>query len=83
MSNIFAFDENFNLQVFALNFGGYLQLLMSLSFLKIPFFCFDIRRFLFTLVCGTSKGFMKALEAFIKPFEAPQRSVKRCYYGQN
>ena len=23
-----------------------------------------------------SKGFMKALRAFIKPFEAPQRSVK-------
>ena len=23
-----------------------------------------------------SKGFMKALKAFIKPFEAPQRSVK-------
>ena len=24
---------------------------------------------------GASKGFMKALKAFIKPFEAPQRSV--------
>ena len=51
--------------------------------LKNTFFCFDIGGFLFTLVCGASKGFMKALEAFIKPFEAPQRSVKRCYYGQN
>ena len=38
MPNIFVFDDNFDLQVFALNFGGYLQLLMSLSFLKIPFF---------------------------------------------
>ena len=27
--------------------------------------------FTFTLLCGTSKG-----KAFIKPFEAPQRSVK-------
>ena len=28
--------------------------------------------FIFTLLCGASKGFMKAF----KPFEAPQRSVK-------
>ena len=32
--------------------------------------------FIFTLLCGGSKGFMKALKAFIKPFEPPQRSVK-------
>ena len=32
--------------------------------------------FIFILLCGASKGFMKALKAFIKPFEAPQRSVK-------
>ena len=32
--------------------------------------------FIFTRLCGASKGFMKVLEAFIKPFEAPQRSVK-------
>ena len=30
----------------------------------------------FTLLCGASKGFIKAFEAFIKPFETPQRSVK-------
>ena len=30
----------------------------------------------FTLLCGASKSFMKALKDFIKPFEAPQRSVK-------
>ena len=29
--------------------------------------------FIFTLPCGASKGFMKV---FIKPFEAPQRSMK-------
>ena len=29
--------------------------------------------FIFTLLCGCSKGFLKA---FIKPFEAPHRSVK-------
>ena len=28
------------------------------------------------LLCGASKGFMKAFKAFIKPLEAPQRSVK-------
>ena len=32
--------------------------------------------FIFTLLCGALKGFMKTLKAFIKPFEAPQRSVK-------
>ena len=32
--------------------------------------------FIFTLLCGASKGFMKAFKAYIKPFEAPQRSVK-------
>ena len=32
--------------------------------------------FIFTLLCGTSKGFMKALKTFIKLFEAPQRIVK-------
>ena len=29
--------------------------------------------FIFTLLCGASKGFMKT---FIKPFEVPQRSAK-------
>ena len=32
--------------------------------------------FIFTFLCGTSKGFMKTLKAFIKPFAATQRSVK-------
>ena len=32
--------------------------------------------FISTLLCGASKGFMKAFKAFIKPFEASQRSVK-------
>ena len=32
--------------------------------------------FIFTLLCGASKSFMKAFNALIKPFEAPQRSVK-------
>ena len=31
---------------------------------------------IFTLICGASKSFIKVLKAFIKPFEAPQRSVK-------
>ena len=31
---------------------------------------------LFKLLCRASKGFLKAFKAFIKPFEAPQRSVK-------
>ena len=32
--------------------------------------------FIFTLLCGASKGFMKTFKVFIKPFEASQRSVK-------
>ena len=32
--------------------------------------------FIFTLLCGASEGFMKVLKTFIKPFEAPQRSLK-------
>ena len=32
--------------------------------------------FIFRFLCGSSKGFMKAFKGFIKPFEAPQRSVK-------
>ena len=32
--------------------------------------------FIFILLCGASKGFMKALKVFIKPFEAPRRSMK-------
>ena len=32
--------------------------------------------FLFTLLSGASKGFMKTLKALIKPFGTPQRSVK-------
>ena len=34
------------------------------------------KNFIFILPCGALKGFMKALKAFIKPFEAPQRSAK-------
>ena len=31
---------------------------------------------MFTLLSGASKGFTKAFKVFVKPFEAPQRSVK-------
>ena len=32
--------------------------------------------FIFTLLCGTSKNLKKVVNAFIKPFEVPWRSVK-------
>ena len=32
--------------------------------------------FIFTLLCGASKVFIKATKDFIKPFETPQRSMK-------
>ena len=33
--------------------------------------------FYFQFLCGPSKGFMKALKAFTKCLDAPQRSVKK------
>ena len=33
-------------------------------------------KFFFALLCVASKDFIKALKAFIKPFEVPQRSGK-------
>ena len=32
--------------------------------------------FIFTFLCGATKDFMKAFKGFVKPFEAPQRSMK-------
>ena len=32
--------------------------------------------FIFTILCGPLKGFIKALKTFIKPFEPPQINVK-------
>ena len=32
--------------------------------------------FIFILPCGAWRGFKKAFKAFVKPFEAPQRTVK-------
>ena len=55
-------------------------MLITLPILYISESCIKIDInliFIFTLLCGASKGFMKALTAFIKPFEAPQRSVKK------
>ena len=52
---------------------------LTLSAPYISESCIKIKtnlNFYFTLLCGPSKGFMKALKAFIKSFEAPQRSVK-------
>ena len=31
---------------------------------------------MFTRLCGASKGFMETFKAFIKPFQAPQKSVE-------
>ena len=32
--------------------------------------------FIFTLLCGVSKGFMKAFKTLIKALDEPQRTVK-------
>ena len=41
--------------------------------------CIEIKiklNFYFHTFCGDSEGFLKAFKVFIKPFEAPERSVK-------
>ena len=77
--NVFAPPHNKNWKQQWLKAAGF--------FYKISFTCFlspvgaklektkklKKVKFLFSLLCDASKGFMKA---FIKPFEAPQRSVK-------
>ena len=55
------------------------QVHLTLPNLYISESCIEIKlnlNFIFILLCGASKGFMKALKTFIKLFEAPQRSVK-------
>ena len=49
---------------------------MSRAFLKAVFEIKIKLNFYFHTSLCASKGFMKALKAFIKPFEAAQRSVK-------
>ena len=44
--------------------------------LPVPMAGEEKKKIIFTLLCGASKGFMKAFKAFIKPFEVLQRSVK-------
>ena len=35
--------------------------------------------FIFTLLCGAPIGLMKALKAFVKPFEAPERTENKIH----
>ena len=52
--------------------------LLNLSIQSISESCIEIKIFIFTLLCGASKCFMKAFKAFkaLKAFEAAQRKVK-------
>ena len=52
--------------------GGYLTLPISIPEEEKKL----IQIFILTLLCDASKGFIKTLKAFIKPFEAPQRRAK-------
>ena len=52
-------------------------LLLILKFLvPIPDQVRKLTEFIFMLLCVALKGFMKALKAFIKPFETPQEIWK-------
>ena len=48
--------------------------------ITLPWFDFErrekinLKSFIFTLLYGASKGFIKSLQAFVKAFKAPQRS---------
>ena len=44
--------------------------------IKKPVYWFAKQIVYFTFLCGASEGFTKILKAFIKPFEAPQRSAE-------
>ena len=57
------------------------NILPFITVLNLPVLILDKDRkltyfFIFTLLCGASKSFRKALKALTKPFEVPQRSVK-------
>ena len=82
-SMIFVFNENFDLESIRSNFWWLPATFNEFVVLKSIFFCLDIRIFLFALLYRHSKGFMKALKAFKKPFEAPQGSVKTWCYGED
>ena len=45
------------------------------------FFLYSLENFRKLLLCSSSKGFMKAFKAFIKPFEEPQRNSSRIFLG--
>lgn len=75
------FDENFGLQSLRFKFWRLPPVSNEFFVLKNIFFCLDIWRFLFTLLCGVSKGLMKTLKAFKKPFEASQRRVTIKFYA--
>ena len=53
---------------------SYIEVKIKFFFSQFIFRLFS--QFIFTLLRGASKVFMKAFKAFIKPLEAPQRSKK-------
>ena len=75
LKNFAKFTENIcardSFLLLPVNFGKFLTLPVP-----VPGQGKNELNFIFTLHCGASKGFMKALKDFIKPFEASQRSVK-------
>ena len=56
---------------------AYAALTLNVPYISESCFVMKIKLiFIFTLLFGPSKGFMKTFKVFIKHFEAPQRSVK-------
>ena len=72
-----ALSDSFVEVIFNNSERFFLILTLPASFISERFVKIKINlSFYFYTSCGVSKDFMKALKAFINPFEAPQRSVK-------
>ena len=69
--------RNIHLDIYLVNRGILALYLFSVEHLKVnPSLPNPVGREKITLLYGAIRVFMKALKALIKPFEAPQRSVK-------
>ena len=70
-------EENIHLDICLVNRGILALYLFSVEHLKVnPSLPNPVGREKIALLYGAIRVFMKALKALIKPFEAPQRSVK-------
>ena len=68
----FLVSKNFHYSFALMKLACYLNPSRLVHFRKL----YQNKNQLILTLCGTSKGFMKAFKALIKPFEPPQGNVK-------